>query len=305
MISLIAVAAFRAAPEPMLAFVARIYYPPGDRRVSHAQLFVSDFHGSHRRLLTHGRTDILRVWWIGRSALAWQTDHAEFVSLIEPLRPKRFALPKDAEVLEGTPRGTLVFYHWHHKSDSASKAYVVTPHGVAVTDLARWTHAVNKSLGFRDNSGESQCATTDGRQFGLMPDGNDFNPPWKLRLGRQEYTIFKDGPDWLDVEAVRAGTFYFRGQDVAGASHGRNDTIYAFVPNTAKLTKVVGDLARLDYRLDSPLYAGLSDGGMGVTPYGRKRVVWSSNVLAGDLRTGKRWVVLGGTVWAQDVAVQP
>jgi hypothetical protein len=288
----VAFAALAPATEPMLAFSARIYYPPGDKRISHSQLFLSDLHGGHRRQLTHGGSDVGLVRWIAKGQLAWADDKHLYTSALKPFRPKIVSVPMDAEILDNTPRGTVVFRR-------LERAYQVTSKGVTESDISKWRGVVPIDRGFKDNT-----ATYDmpgGKSLGIAENDKDFT----VKYGEQQFKMSSDDNLYLFPAMVRNQTLYMRGQTVAGASHGRNDTIYAIEIPTLKQTKIVGDLANLDYSPESAYYAGLSDGGSGTTPYGPKKVVWSSSVYAGDLKSGKRWLVLGGIVLAGSVSVSP
>jgi len=268
-------------------------------------LFVADFHGGHRRQLTHSKVDVGYVAWIGGDSLLWTQGGDWLVSSITKFHPRKITLPEDAEKLRGTPRGVVVFYRWHQEEKPLAKAYVVTKTGIWTEGLGKWLDTANRRVGFRDNSGVSQCVTTDGHTFGLDVITEGVVNHWTVQFDKRTFVLPGDNLTWLDAEAFRGQTLYLRGRDVAGESHGRNDTIYALDVSSGGLSKIVGDLAGLDYSLDSPYYAGLTDGGMGLAPYGPRRTVWASSVYAGDVTTGKRWLILGGTVWAQSVAVQP
>src|SRR4051794_11507294 len=73
MVALIGVVASLAlAPRGIaVAFTARIYYPVGDKRISHSQVYISDILGHHRVQVTRGNRDKGFVRWRGRSRLTW------------------------------------------------------------------------------------------------------------------------------------------------------------------------------------------------------------------------------------------
>jgi len=73
MLALALLLASTTGSQPGLAFVARYYYPPGDKRMSTTQVYVSDIKGKHRRQVTHGKDQIDSVRWVGRNSIAWIT----------------------------------------------------------------------------------------------------------------------------------------------------------------------------------------------------------------------------------------
>ncbi len=88
MFSFLCAVAF-ASPEPLLLFSARIYFPPGDKRMSHYQLYVSDLHGKHRRQLTHGNGEMQGMAWISRDAMAWMDENGKlWASKLSPFQPQ-------------------------------------------------------------------------------------------------------------------------------------------------------------------------------------------------------------------------
>lgn len=285
--------AFHAATapqEPMLAFTARIYYPPSDKRKSHYQLYLSDLHGKHRKQLTFGTNDPMGVTWIGKDALCWADQNAKlYVSRLKPFRPIQLTVAEveveNNKSLDGMPRGLALIggnqqitatglkpysppapLPWPDKKEAGDGKFQYTmPNGtVFLVDLAAGTITANgKAYNFEDKASD-----------GLYPIAMDGSLLW-----------------------VKARTY--------GGMHGRVDQIYKFDPVSGAFNKVIGDIAYIDFIPSSPYYAGMDLAGEDLIPYGPKKNVVGAHLFAGDWKKGKRWLVLGGTVHVSSVSVQP
>jgi hypothetical protein len=65
------VALLAVASGGRIAYTARYYYPPGDGRISHYQVYVCDLDGENKRQITTGTFDCHTVRWTGPDSLAW------------------------------------------------------------------------------------------------------------------------------------------------------------------------------------------------------------------------------------------
>jgi len=102
-----------------------------------------------------------------------------------------------------------------------------------------------------------------------------------------------------------AGRTYYLTASYEGDLHSTTDYAYSLDWSTGKLTKLAGGLGNIDFDPRSTFYAGTDPGTRDLFPYGRDRTVWGARLYAGNWKTGKRWIVLGGTVYVTAVAVQP
>jgi len=287
----------------MLAYVARVYYPPGDRRKSHQQLYISDLDGHHRRQLTHGPKDVDEVQWDGSGALVWWDStydnraatyrYTVYESHLRPFRPRLVCR------LESDPGTRASGYR----------------RGVSVLDLDSGTWLIHDGHASPVKDAELGTALNAWR--------NDDGDRWGFGTGRridvklgQEATTVSQGTRSWTLPILSGGLGFYlpdidRGDTILllgyllGAYHSNEDHFYSLDWATGKTTELVGGLGCMDFDVDSPYYAGTSFAGRGLIPYGRGRNVWGAKLYAGDWKTGKRWLVLGGRVYVTSVAVQP
>ncbi|MFI5385920.1 MAG: hypothetical protein ACHQ50_07345 [Fimbriimonadales bacterium] len=294
--------------EPMIAFVARIYYPPGDRRISHDEVYVSDLHGRHIRRVTHGAKDPVFLQWDGRSRLVWveQTTeelageakcHVKFCEASVRRGGRRIVARVDGFLhypQAGRRRGTpfFVFSESDYSVRSGSLRKVpkdrVGALANAWTEDDDWVFSTGKRL--RESEDDRSQTLREGSVT--------------RRLVFRESALPYDFLPFVHPVS-NVGSAYCLRASFQGELHSETDYIYSLDWPTGKLTKVEGGLGDIDFDPDSPFYAGTDPGTRGLFPYGRDRTVWGAKLYAGNWKTGKRWLVLGGTVYVTSVAIQP
>ena len=140
-----------------------------------------------------------------------------------------------------------------------------------------------------------QGSMTDGRMWGS-------EAPIFRRAGREH--VFSIGPAIESVLPSRRDpnvSWCLTG--IYTGSAGSDEWIYRLNWKTDKAARVVNDLLEIDFQPDDRYYAGVTQNKT-TRPLGKKRV-WARDVVAGDTRAGKRWIVLGGLVHATSVSIQP
>jgi len=315
--------------EPLVAFTARIYYPPGDHRTAPHQVYVSLLDGSHRRRVSSNRFDCDGVRWIGDHELAW----------IEYQPGNQDSIGFRGDVRKPTP---LVIYDLR---TGRTKTVKVAGWGAAIGtpgwfSSATWT----RGEGLYSIAGTVYRLTEKG--LTLVPGGipNAFSGGhevgveaiWKWPGLSAIELLSKTGPEVKGTDSNGGGwgseapVFRRDGKDhtfligpevtrlvpsrrdpdiswcVTGSyagSGGSHEWIYQLDWRTDQAKCVVRDLLDIDFQADSRYYAGVTTDKV-TRPVGKK-MVWARDVVAGDLQTVKRWIVLGGLVHAMSVSIQP
>jgi len=314
--------------EPIVAFTARIYYPPGDRRIARHQVYVGRLDGSRRQRVSSNRFDCDGVRWIGDHQLAW----IEY----QPGNEDSIGFRGD----ESKPQRLVLF----NLQTGRTKTAKVGNWSVAVgtpgwSSSATWTrgeglYSVASTVYLLSGSGLNVVpAPTDPYVDGL---GSDVGAEWKLSgfptvqllttFGPEVKGTEVDGGEWGSQAPIfrrngKEHTFLIgpevtrlvpshRNPDISwcvtgnyAGSAGSHEWIYQLNWKTDKAKCVVSDLLDIDFQPDNRYYAGITTNKV-TRPLGKKEV-WARDVVAGDLETGKRWIVLGGLVHATSVSIQP
>ena len=92
-------------PNAEVAFTARFYYPPGDKRISKHQVYVSRLDGSKRRQVTFGSKDVHEVLWVGRDRLVWTEDGQLVIYDLASSKVVNRLKSKGATFYDSTERG--------------------------------------------------------------------------------------------------------------------------------------------------------------------------------------------------------
>jgi|GEM_PF-5329136 len=304
-------ASLMSAPprEPMLAFVARIYYPPNDRRTSHEEIYVSDLRGRSLRQLTHGAKSPQLLQWDGRTRLVWAEERdteladgtVKFQTTIRELdlrkkrsqvllRTKQYLNDYDVSLRRGYP-----FYRLQNSDYGVHSGHLVkVPRNRTGTfanawlDGDDWAFATGKRL--RETLGDTGRIWSDG----------SVTRPLKFDVSALPYDLFP-----FIHPVSNSGNIYVLKASTEGELHSTTDYVYSLDWSTGKLTKLAGGLGNLDFDPSSMFYAGTDPGTRDLFSYGGDRTVWGAKLYAGNWRTGKRWLVLGGIVYVTDVAIQP
>ncbi|MFI5384716.1 MAG: hypothetical protein ACHQ50_01215 [Fimbriimonadales bacterium] len=312
--------------RPMIAFTARIYYPPGDRRIAHHQVDVSQLDGSHRKRLSSDRFDCDGVRWIGDHKLAWieyQPGHEDDIGFrgddSKPLRLVLFDLVTERRGTVAT--GRITGYSRH-----------IGWCGSATGRRGDGLYSIGSDVQRLTAGGSFPYKETDDPEA----DQNDDAVTWKWRglptvkyVGPEGPNLVtnlsgggtEEGPAPVFERNGRRHTFLVGGDVVHvtpshrdpditwcltgsyAGSAGSHEWIYRMDWKTDKAKCVVDDLLDIDFQPDNRYYAGITTNKV-TRPLGKK-MVWARDVVAGDLQTGKRWIVLGGLVHATSVSIQP
>jgi hypothetical protein len=272
------------APDQQVAFAARFYFPPGDRRISRSQVYVCKLDGKRRRQITSGNTDIYAVKWVGKDHLVWmEGDKFVFYSLSTSKVTKRLSTTKSADLWESSERGMP--RPW-------SDDRVLQPSGA----VAKSPEKLTKSLW---DPGELKL---DSGQIVSWPGVSNGFDKWKYRFEGENRTV--------TVEGMAHRIFKGRGQYAfletfeGGASAGSEQRIYSFDPSNAKGRVIIDEIDSLDFDPDSRYWSGIEPW-RPLVAYGKDKKVWASSIYVGDTKTGKRWFIAKGLVLGGTVQIRP
>lgn len=281
-----------ASPSPWkVAYVARVYYPAGDRHLSHHQVYLSDLHGGHVRQVTSGRLDCFTVRWIDPKTVAWTREDGTLWRL---------------RVDGGTPK------LWLRKANLDGYASV----GAELREPGRPVFRLDRPYWYR-NGGFVPFETkptfwqgaAEGSKIQFRPNPpvstDEYDPPGSLYDSRGALkldfvpnaptnlvTVF-EGPTNEDLWVLYGSTL---------SSWGDYFTLARYARFSGRVRWHIDDISDLDFRPDRTLYALTEH--RDTSPLGRISV-WTAPIRIGDWKTGQQWQISKGTVDNWSVSLRP
>ena len=272
-----------------VVYVARVYYPAGDRRTSHHQVYLSDLHGGHRRQVTTGVQECAVVRWLDPSTIAWtRLDGTLWRMRVDGGRPKLWRRTKaelaSVSIGEGlrTPGHPVLPLDRPYRY-IAGKLVPFTAKTGWWVGAARGTHLTYRPGTLKDD------AETYG-ELSVPPDGRPLLP---LDDGLVQPVTAWSGPG-PDDRWVLFGT--------SMSSRGEYHDLVRYDRKTGKVLWHRGEIGDLDFRPDRTLYARRNS--RSVEPFGELQV-WTAPIFVGDWKTGREWRLPLGTAEGWSVSLRP
>lgn len=286
-----------------LAYTARIYYPDTDKRLSRYQVYLSDLRGRHRRQVTFGKAWCWDVRWAGPNTIIWieSTNEASVVmsANLPDLEPRALWRGEYIEFLSdwrgrrvrGKPVVSVdgTFYRFQ---DGRPARVPEPPFGEYVFEKGHWILLGLLAIEMRDPQ-------TGRLLLDTYPDRNaEFKRNGVSVKGLVKGTLY-------DVWPVAGGDKSLLRSYEDGELHAGFDFYYLIDWKAKSFRPLVLGLTGVDLSPGDRIYAGLTDGGRDLrTRDDHSRTLWIAGIEAGDLKTGKRWRVLGGWAYAGSVSVR-
>lgn len=281
------------APQEEVAFSARFYYPPGDKRTSYSQIYVSSLDGSHRRQLSSGKSEHIAPQWIGQTRLAWVTlpqksegkSTLEIYDLAKGKVVVRKQLSGDLFVSGQPERGVPTLEGKSGRflvGSSGQLSTVKHPNVVSYWDPPYKIEVDGKELVWKfDQGGGSGLSYTFG------------NDQKSLKLDATPNRFYCEDGKTLYLVAM-----------LGGASAGSEMFVYRLNPEAGELKEILRDVNNVDFDASSRYWSGV-EAYRPMSKYGKDKNVWTSSVYVGDLKTGKRWKIASGLVFGESSQIRP
>ncbi len=269
-----------------VAYTARFYYPPGGKRISHQQVYLSDLRGHRRKQITFGAAECSQARWVGRNRLTWLKS-----------------------VGGSTVRQELNIRTWNVKtvSGASDAASGIKPR----CNTAQRPIYQAKRL---DTGGEIWHAPGQPLVRWLHYDGLPF--PRKLpyvtedapgknviaRLGREYILDIPGDLDYMLPGKKPEHTWVI--SDLGYAEAGSFEWLFDVDWRTGKARGVADDVREIDFDPNGKYFTAL-EGGRDMGNYGSRRRVWTSRIYAGSLVTGRKWAIVPSLVLGESVALRP
>lgn len=311
---------------PMVACTARIYYLAGDRRISRHQVYVSGLDGSHRKRLSSNFVDCDGVRWIGDHRLAWieyqpgkedcigfrgdETKPRRLVTLDMSTGHRRVIATGNIEIWRNSWTTSMGWRRGEGIFTKATETFRINSDGVRTRfveednvsqnedeDVERaWSWPGQPSVELLFVTGPTVVVHDSGGGTGKggAPIFRRAGQKHTFAIGGQVVKLLPSRKD-RDTMWCLSGSY--------AGSAGSHELIYRMDWKTDQAKCAVDDLLDIDFQADNRYYAGIT-WNKDTRPLGKKRV-WARDVVAGDTRTGMRWIVLGGLVHATSVSIQP
>lgn len=289
----ISILAANVAPDAQVAFAARIYFPPGDNRISISQIYVSRLDGSHRRQISQEKNGPWQVRWIGNQHLAWLTDRKtlKIFDLKSNRVVKKVELPTDAELFEYRNRGRLDL--WPDPSEVLSSGKVVPARDRTSVSLwgDDWQLRLENGAILASRTEKSDYAETTGK--------------WTFRYRLRDKDRSVEIPEGMGTSLFRGKNEYaFIRSFVGGGSGGSEEFIYSLDPANAHVRLILKNLDEIDFDPNSRYFAGIEPY-RPLVPYGPKKFVWANKLYVGNIKTGKRWQILSDLALGTSIQIRP
>jgi len=307
--------AFAVAKLPLVAFVARIYYPPSDKRQSHYEVYVSHLDGSHRMQLTERKAHrcAKSVRWISPHELVWLEYTMTRDSVLEVERRESDLVCYDLRtghriVLSYGDIGVDYSDKWNH-------GFQTLPRGAAIYSLkdkflvvtAKGLSVVNSYPSQVEKWQMAHFQEWDEQRKGqVFADG----VPVQFQQSEKSFSVTRKGKT-LTVPEGRAFCFAVDQAHpdrawVSAGFEGRyiHPTIYS-LDWTSGRVKVIDhhDLVDIDAVMGERYWGG-NEEWCSLQPYGKK-VVWARKAWTGDWTTGKKWLLLKQVADVEGLSIQP
>lgn len=321
--------------QPLLAFSCRFYYPPGDKRISYHQVYVSDPHGRHRRQITFGASEKTDVRWVGRHKLAW----VESESVARDDNLGYHLTERD----DWPGLGRLVIYdlraghrkiveRGYFRALGQPREFDYCLRGEAFYLPSRGLNPSEGMLGRRWVSfkgGEVQrlhgvprplygTITFPRPQWSNLPvdcppkldasrirlvdryGGSDEREWVKITHSGRTVTV-PDDPDYV-WQSKNASRWWFLVGSYSGSA-GSDQWVFEIDWQSGKVKVIAQDILGIDFEPHSRYWAASSNE-KATAKFGRIRI-WQRELWVGDARTGKQWRAASGAVHCDSARVQP
>lgn len=293
MVPILAALLLGPSVEPQVAFVARLYYPPEDKRESFPQVYMCRLDGSNRRQLTfRQRDDIWSVQWLGRDHLVYSIlgdhgDHDRIViySLERQRAIRTIKLLRDHRMFDLGRRGYPVI-------DEDDRGYYELGVSGSRTPLVERTNVIGRA--------RWSWTTSEGASITRLNAPTDV--ALRYRIGRRTFQVDLNGfLMWL-VRGPKQGTDYLIANR-GGESWGDEISLYRFNAKAGKADRILTSVGTLDFDPRSRYWSAV-EAARPLGDYGDHRV-WTSNLYVGDFMSGRRWLIAKGLVQGTCVQIRP
>lgn len=279
-----------AAPDLRVAYTARYYYPAGDKRTSHTQVYLCDTAGKNRKAITSGAVDCGAVRWTGPKSLAWIVERgtrSELWATTVGGKAQRLRTGATLYALCPVSRdlGGKAAYHID------GKEYTLA--GTTLTPLPA-AKPQPTLISFAGPGGAK-----------LTVDWSNGVYDWRLLQTRADKSEVAEDHDNDNVNFVRTypqqpdGSVWlvtFSGNSTTGGSWMVNRYDWTSGKSTA-----IAAGTDLDFRLDRDLWAAVSP--RDLSPLGGGEV-WTSQATIGSRKTGKQTALGSGTVYFTSISLR-
>jgi hypothetical protein len=305
---LAAVFLLAAAPKFDVAFIARFYNKPTDRRISKEQVYVCDITGKHRAQVSTDTADRFAVRWVSPTSLAWtEWREAESRLILFDIASK-----KSRVLLRSTSEGRIQQADWNPAD--ARPRYLIDGK-IALVEAngsVLWSEAPKEDeaqMGKWLLPGQPEIAHVgwldkDGKIVEENPHVGDFVTRVLSRDGKQVHVVI---PAFALDMSVYPGATKDQVWAVAiegGASAGSSETLAQIDWAAGKSRTVLSELLGIMLSANERYWVALAPW-RNLSKYGKDKQVWTKSAYAGDLKTGKRWTIATGLVNVRDIALRP
>lgn len=314
-----------ASKGPLVAFTARFYNPPGDKRIAHHEVYVCDLLGHGRRRVSSGKFDCNWVRWAGHDKLAWVEfvpgiyDHLGFRGA--EYKPQRLVVydlkTRSRRIVYTGKVEPLTWKNGYTTSGLWRRGEATYKCGAKTVSLG-WKSLAwppkHKGPGILADGAKYKQAWFDGRawiydlgEVGRKPgdernDGPGYSGPGSViaRHGRRVRVQMPDPHLFSSANNLRFSYFlscFYSGS--AGQFEGINEVDWS----TGKVRELDGTIDT-DFDGRERYFAGRG-WNKGLGDLGKDHGVWVTDITVGERRTDKTWEIFDGLVSASSVAIQP
>lgn len=306
-----------------VAYIVGKYHPPGDKRISHNTLYLSDFHGRHRKQLTFGEGEPRQVRWVGRNHLAWIISNGSQVSIrmlnlrtwktrsfktYKKLKFREEDLSELSDQILSTVHGGIIrsepIYMFH------GDLLELTPEGFrAYKKLQSSEHDIEqiKNGCIWHIPGEPSITITedDSHSFTTqLPNGHiEMHGAQEIlnRMGRKYVFEFPGVVQCILPGRDRNHAWMMSSS--FSVSDGLIEFLFDINWKTGKLRRVVFGFREIDFDPKGKYFSAIECGRS--SAYGTERWVWTSSIYVGELATCKMWPIASGLVFGESVVLRP
>lgn len=273
-----------------VAYIARIYTAPGDRKVSRPQLYLSDLHGGHVRQVTTGASACRTVRWLDRSTIAWTREDGTLWRLrVDGGRPQLWRRTK-AEFAGGSLGQELQRPGRPVFTLDRSYRYIGDALVPVPPPLSAWWVGAAEGCDLllqADTGGETDLYGDEGRlDLEKLPDQ------------LSHYVTAFIGPQPNDLWVLYGSSLSTWGEYYDLVRYNRK----SFNRPDNRIRWALRGIKDLDFRTDRTTYARV--GHRALSPYGKGNV-WTAPIHVGDWGSGREWKLTRGTVEARSASLRP
>jgi hypothetical protein len=309
---LAAVFLLAAAPKYDVAFIARFYNKPTDKRISKEQVYVCDITGKHRKQLTKDGSQRESVRWVSSTKLAW-TEWREADS-----RLVLFDLDSDKSrvLLRTTSKSRIDRVSW--SSVDARPVFLVDDKiaFVEANGSIEWSQPIKYEVGGLPHGvskwqipGQPEVQHlgwigADGKIVPDQPQNQDLVTRVLSRGDKQVQVVLPAAAFGIDLYPGFGKDTVWIVASEGGGSAGSCETMSQIDWATGKSRTVLSDLCSILLSTNERYWVALAPW-RNLSKYGKDKQVWTKSAYAGDLKTGTRWTIATGLVNVMDIALRP